>query len=234
MAQITCKNLAVGYGGQAVLKNLSFSVQRGDCLYILGENGCGKTTLMKTLLRLLPPVGGSVELSDGLSPNDIGYLPQQTLIQPDFPASVSEIVLSGCQNRCGLRPFYSKAEKALAHNAMAKTDVLSLAGRCYRELSGGQQQRVLLARALCAARKVLVLDEPVSGLDSQAAANLYQLIQELHREEGVTVLVISHDLSAAVQSATHILYLGHSTFFGTRQEFLRSPQWSALKGVRNP
>ena len=117
---------------------------------------------------------------------------------------------------------------------MAKTDVLSLAGRCYRELSGGQQQRVLLARALCAARKVLVLDEPVSGLDSQAAANLYQLIQELHREEGVTVLVISHDLSAAVQSATHILYLGHSTFFGTRQEFLRSPQWSALKGVRNP
>ena len=162
MAQIICQNLSLGYDGKAILQNLNFSIHSGDYFCIVGENGSGKSTLMKTLLHLQPPVSGSILTGDGLKPNEIGYLPQQTLVQRDFPASVREIVLSGCQNCCGFRLFYSREEKMLATASMEKMQISHLARKCYRELSGGQQQRVLLARALCAARKVLLLDEPVS------------------------------------------------------------------------
>ena len=179
MAQITCKNLTLGYENRAIQENLNFSINAGDYLCIVGENGSGKSTLMKTLLHLQPPISGTIELGDGLRKNEIGYLPQQTLVQRDFPASVKEIVLSGCQGHCGLRPFYNKEEKETARKAMEKMMILELQNRCYRELSGGQQQRVLLARALCAAKKILLLDEPVSGLDPRVTAEMYQLIQDL-------------------------------------------------------
>lgn len=222
MAQITCQNLTLGYDGRAILHDLSFSINAGDYFCIVGENGSGKSTLMKTLLRLQPPVSGSVLTGDGLKPNEIGYLPQQTLVQRDFPASVWEIVLSGCQSRCGFRPFYHKSEKALAQASMERMMIGQLAGRCYRELSGGQQQRVLLARALCAARKVLLLDEPVSGLDPKATAEMYRLIEELNKKDGITIIMISHDITAAVTYASHILHIGQTCFCGTRQEYLRS------------
>lgn len=221
VAQLVAKDLCLGYEGKAILKNLNFTVQAGDCLCILGENGAGKSTLMKTLLGLHPAMGGSIEMGDGMKAGDIGYLPQQTAVQRDFPASVWEIVLSGCQGRCGLRPFYNKAEKQLAAQNLKKMGAEHLARRCYRELSGGQQQRVLLARALCATQKLLLLDEPVSGLDPSAAADLYQLIQQVNRE-GVTVVMISHDLDAALECASHVLHLGKQVFFGTRQEYLAS------------
>ena len=182
MAQITCKNLTLGYENRAIQENLNFSINAGDYLCIVGENGSGKSTLMKTLLHLQPPISGTIELGDGLCKNEIGYLPQQTLVQRDFPASVKEIVLSGCQGHCGLRPFYNKEEKETARKAMEKMMILELQNRCYRELSGGQQQRVLLARALCAAKKILLLDEPVSGLDPRVTAEMYQLIQDLNRK----------------------------------------------------
>ena len=159
MAQLTCKNLTLGYDNRAIQEDLNFSIDAGDYLCIVGENGSGKSTLMKTLLHLQPPISGSIELGDGLKKNEIGYLPQQTLVQRDFPASVREIVLSGCQSRCGLRPFYNKEEKMVAQKAMEKMMIQDLADQCYRELSGGQQQRVLLARALCAAQKILLLDK---------------------------------------------------------------------------
>ena len=165
MALITVSGLSLGYDGHSIADNLNFTVESGDYLCVVGENGSGKTTLMKTLLGLTEPVAGSITFDGGLSRNQIGYLPQQTLVQRDFPASVREIVLSGCQNRCGMRPFYNKAEKLLAAENMEKMGIEDLADTCYRNLSGGQQQRVLLARALCAAQKVLLLDEPVSGLD---------------------------------------------------------------------
>ena len=196
MTQLTCQNLAVGYEGRAVLENLNFSVCPGDYLCIVGENGSGKSTLMKTILGLQPPVRGKVLTGDGLRKNKIGYLPQQTPVQRDFPASVREIVLSGCQGRCGGRPFYSKGEKQLAQTAMERMQVAALAKRCYRTLSGGQQQRVLLARALCAAQNMLLLDEPVSGLDPKVTGEMYGLIQRLNREDGVTILMISHDITA--------------------------------------
>lgn len=221
VAQLVAKDLCLGYEGKAILKDLNFTVQAGDCLCILGENGAGKSTLMKTLLGLHPAMGGSIEMGDGMKAGDIGYLPQQTAVQRDFPASVWEIVLSGCQGRCGLRPFYNKAEKQLAAQNLKKMGAEHLARRCYRELSGGQQQRVLLARALCATQKLLLLDEPVSGLDPSAAADLYQLIQQVNRE-GVTVVMISHDLDAALECASHVLHLGKQVFFGTRQEYLDS------------
>lgn len=236
MAQITCQNLSLGYDGSVILSNLNFSVHAGDYFCIVGENGSGKTTLMKTLLRLQPPVSGSIFTDDGLNPDEIGYLPQQTLVQRDFPASVREIILSGCQSRCGFRPFYNKSEKALAEENMRKMGISKLAGRCYRELSGGQQQRVLLARALCATQQMLLLDEPVSGLDPKATAEMYRLIAELNQKDGITIIMISHDITAAVTYASHILHIGHDYFFGTKQEYLKSETgkgFSALAGGGN-
>ena len=224
MAQLTCQNLTVGYDGRTVLQDLNFEVNPGDYLCIVGENGSGKSTLMKTILGLQAPISGTILTGDGLRKNEIGYLPQQTQAQKDFPASVREIVLSGCQGRCGSRPFYSKEEKRLAEENIGKMGIGSLTKRCYRELSGGQQQRVLLARALCATRKMLLLDEPVSGLDPRVTAEMYGLIETLNREEGITVMMISHDISAALKYASHILHIGDSVFFGTKADYLQSPQ----------
>lgn len=233
MAQLTCQDLSVGYEGKAVLQDLNFSVRSGDCLCIVGENGAGKSTLMKTILGLQPPIRGKVLRGNGLRPNEIGYLPQQTQVQKDFPASVWEIVLSGCQGRCGRRPFYRRAEKQLAEHTLEKLHISPLARRCYRELSGGQQQRVLLARALCATRSMLLLDEPTAGLDPKATAELYQLIARLNHQDGITVIMISHDLTAALDAASHILHIGQTVFFGTVDAYRTSPEgrlFAARKG----
>lgn len=221
MAQIICENVSLGYENKAILKDLNFTVNAGDYLCIVGENGSGKSTLMKTILNLTPPIAGQILMGDGLKASEIGYLPQQTLVQRDFPASVQEIVLSGFQGQCGLRPFYRKAEKDEAARNMERMGILSMAKKSYRDLSGGQQQRVLLARALCATKKCLLLDEPVSGLDPKVTAEMYEIIARLHRE-GITVIMISHDLEAALQYATHILHIGEKVFFGTREAYLRS------------
>lgn len=221
MAQITGEALTLGYDGKAVLRDLNFTVEAGDYLCIVGENGSGKTTLMKTLLGLQPPLAGQIRLGEGLTRKDIGYLPQQTEVQRDFPALVREIVRSGFQGRCGLRPFYTRQEKAEADRMLQKVGAAELAGRCYRELSGGQQQRVLLARALCAAHKVLVLDEPVTGLDPEAAAQMYRLVTDLNAE-GITILMVTHDVGPALQAANRILHIGGTVFCGSRQDYLQS------------
>ena len=221
MALLSCADLCLGYDGRELLHGLAFEVRAGDFLCIVGENGSGKSTLMKTILGLQPPFAGRVHCGDGLKKNEIGYLPQQTAVQRDFPATVREIVLSGFQGKCGLRPFYRKEEKQRAEDNMAKMGVSGLARRCYRELSGGQQQRVLLARALCATEKLLLLDEPISGLDPKGTQEMYRLIQGLHRE-GITVIMISHDLEAALACATHILHIGKTVFFGTKEDYLHS------------
>lgn len=223
MALLTIQDLSVGYDSQTVAANLNFSVHSGDYLCVVGENGSGKTTLMKTLLSLQEPVSGQILIGDGLKKNEIGYLPQQTVVQKDFPASVKEIVLSGCQGRCGLRPYYKKEEKKLAQESMERMGITSLASRCYRELSGGQQQRVLLARALCATKKVLLLDEPVAGLDPKVTAEMYGLIEDLNAN-GITIIMISHDIAAAVRYASHILHLGANVFYGTKKEYLDSEE----------
>ena len=195
MSQIICQNLAIGYYGKAILKDINFSINEGDYLCIIGENGSGKSTLMRTLLHLQQPVSGTILLGDGLQSNEIGYLPQQTAVQKDFPASVREIILSGCQNRCGLRPFYNRAEKRQTAEMMEKLQITHLSNRCYRELSGGQQQRVLLARALCATKKILLLDEPVSGLDSKVTEEMYQIIETLNRKDKITIVMITHNIN---------------------------------------
>ncbi len=218
MALLTIKNLSVGYDGQPIVSGLNFSVNAGDYLCIVGENGSGKTTLMKTLLGLREPLSGQIIPGDGLKRNEIGYLPQQTIVQKDFPASVREIVLSGFQGRTGLRPFYNREEKQEAEENMRRMGIANHADQCYRELSGGQQQRVLLARALCATRKILLLDEPVSGLDPKVTEELYKLIYSLNQEK-ITIIMISHDVAAAVQYATHILHIGNTVFFGTKDEW---------------
>ena len=230
MKLITCENLTLGYEGKAILSGLNFTVNSGDYLCIVGENGSGKSTLMKTLLHLQSPMAGTITMGDGLKINEIGYLPQQTALQRDFPASVREIVLSGCQSRCGWRPFYNKEEKMVAQKAMEKMMIQDLADHCYRELSGGQQQRVLLARALCAAQKILLLDEPVSGLDPRVTAEMYQLIKDLNKKDGITIIMISHDIAAAVKYATHILHIGEHCFFGTKKQYLQSSLGKAFTG----
>ena len=221
MALVTVENLSLGYDSKIIVENLNFSVNRGDYLCIVGENGSGKSTLMKTLLGLQSPISGNISISDGLKKNEIGYLPQQTVVQKDFPASVWEIVLSGCQGKCGMRPFYNKEEKALALENMRRMDIEDLKDRCYRELSGGQQQRVLLARALCATKTILLLDEPVSGLDPKVTSEMYDLIKKLN-DEGITVIMISHDIATAVYYASHILHIGSEIFFGSKEEYLNS------------
>lgn len=221
MPQIICENVSLGYENRPILKDLSFTVNSGDYLCIVGENGSGKSTLMKTMLALTPPLAGCIRMEEGLTSTQIGYLPQQTQVQRDFPASVREVVLSGFQGRCGLRPFYTKAEKKAAQENMERMAISQFARKCYRELSGGQQQRVLLARALCATRKCLLLDEPVSGLDPRVTTEMYEIIRSLHAE-GITVIMISHDIHAALEYATHILHIGQQVFFGTREEYIRS------------
>lgn len=221
MSLITIQNLSLGYDSHTILENLNFTVNAGDYLCIVGENGCGKTTLMKTLLNLQEPISGQILIGDGLKKNEIGYLPQQTLVQKDFPASVREIVLSGCQGRSRLRPFYTKEEKELAEKNMERMNILDLKNRCYRELSGGQQQRVLLARALCATRRVLLLDEPVSGLDPKVTMQMYETIEKLN-QDGITIIMISHDIKAAARYASHILHIGENIFFGTKEEYKES------------
>ena len=229
--QIICRNVSLGYEGHIVSEGIDFTVSQGDYLCIVGENGAGKSTLMKAILGLHPPLSGKIEFSDGLKQNEIGYLPQQNHFQRDFPASVQEVVISGCLNRCGLRPFYRHAEHESARTNMEKLGVWPLRERCYRELSGGQQQRVLLARALCATRKLLLLDEPVSGLDPSATAEMYAIIRRLNKIEGITVLMISHDIFAATREADHILHLAHRPlFFGSTEDYRKSDVgWAFLR-----
>lgn len=223
MAQIEVRDVALGYDGKNVVENLNFRINKGDYLCIVGENGSGKSTLMGALTGLKKPASGEIVTGDGFSLGEIGYLPQQTLIQKDFPASVREIVRSGCVARCGFRPFYNKKEKELADECMKKLDVYRFAHRCYRELSGGQQQRVLLARALCATKKMLLLDEPVAGLDPLVTAEMYELIDTLNKEEGITIIMVSHDIASAVKYASKILHLGKQPlFFGTTDEYKKS------------
>ena len=221
MAQLTVENLALGYENTTLIQELSFTVQAGDYLCIVGENGSGKSTLLRTLLGLQPPLHGSVTLGDGLKQTEIGYLPQQTEVQRDFPASVREIVRSGCLGRMGARPFYGREEKRRAEEAMERLGVSTLAERCYRELSGGQQQRVLLARALCAAEKLLLLDEPVAGLDPRATDGMYRQIRRLN-DEGVTIIMVTHDVQEAMRDADHILHIGGSCFYGVKGAYRQS------------
>lgn len=214
MKLISCENVALGYGSKIVVENLSFAVNAGDYLCVVGENGAGKSTLIKTLLKLQKPLRGEIKFN--VTAGEVGYLSQQTQIQSDFPASVEEIVLSG---RLTPKKFFYTAEdkKISAHN-MELLNILPLAKKCFRELSGGQQQRVLLARALCSAKKFLILDEPVANLDPQASADFYAVISELNLR-GVTIIMISHDVNEAISHATHVLRLGKKIFFGTREEF---------------
>ncbi len=219
MIQITCKDAVLGYEDGIVAEGLNFIVEEGDYLCILGENGSGKSTLVKALLGLKSQKSGEITRHT----KGIGYLPQQTIVQRDFPASVREIVRSGCLSGSGLRHFYTKEEKQRADDTMQQLGIDHLAKRCYRDLSGGQQQRVLLARALCATKHLLLLDEPVTGLDPKAQLDLYEMIARLNKE-GVTIIMVSHDVNAAVRYASHILHIGSrkQLFFGTVDEYRNS------------
>ena len=231
MDLITCKNVSFAYDGVTAVRDLNFSVAQRDYLCVVGENGAGRSTLISGLLRLKKPFSGTICMGGGLLPGEIGYLPQQTAIQKDFPASVYEVVLSGCLNRLGAKPFYTRAEKALADENLRRMEIENLKNRCYRELSGGQQQRVLLARALCAARKVILLDEPAAGLDPVVTQSLYGLIRQINEEMGITVIMVSHDIRAAIRYAKHILHLRQSQlFFGTTEDYKSSEAGSRFMG----
>lgn len=234
MAQLICKNAALGYEGKVIADDISFTVNSGDYLCIVGENGSGKSTLIKAILGLNKPISGEIITGDGLNAYEIGYLPQQTAVQRDFPACVKEIVLSGCLNGCRRRPFFSKKEKDKAKEKMEQLGILPLANRCYRELSGGQQQRVLLARALCATKKMLLLDEPVAGLDPKITAELYEIIAKLNKNDGITVIMVTHDMTAAAKYASHILHVAHTPlFYGKKNDYFNTEagrSYSAING----
>ncbi len=222
---LVCRDVSLGYEGQSVLTHLDLTIRAGDYLCIVGDNGSGKSTLLRGLLGLLPAQSGEIWRSAELRQGAIGYLPQQTRAQRDFPATVFEVVLSGCLNRAGLHFFYTAAEKSAALMNLGKLGALELKDACYRDLSGGQQQRVLLARALCAANSLLILDEPITGLDPAAAQDLYKTLAYLNEQEGMAVVMVTHDLKAALHSARTVLHIGrNSCFSGTVAEYLASPQ----------
>ena len=223
MAILTVKDLSFAYDGRTVLEGVNFALSAGDYLCVVGENGSGKSTLVKGLLGLKAPDGGSIVFGEGLKPTEIGYLPQQTQLQRDFPASVGEVVLSGCLNGLGRRLHYNAADRERARMNMERMGIEELADTSYQALSGGQQQRVLLARALCATKKLLLLDEPVTGLDPIATGEMYNLIKLVNLCDNITVVMVSHDIHAAVRYATHILHLGHrQLFFGTAAAYKES------------
>lgn len=231
MALIKCEDLAFAYSGETVLRGVSFSVNAGDYLCIVGENGSGKSTLMRGLLGLKEPSAGSITFGDGLKPNEIGYLPQQTDLQRDFPASVFEVALSGRLNSLGRRFFYSRADRAETERNLERIGMLEFKNRCYQELSGGQQQRVLLARALNATSKLLLLDEPVAGLDPVATGEMYNILKLINLCDGVTVVMVSHDVNAAMRYATHILQQGHTQlYFGSVHDYVHSDAARILRG----
>lgn len=232
MAYLSCENVTLRYESTTVLERLSFSVQKGDYLCIVGENGSGKSTLMKCLLGLKAADEGRLILGDGLKRSEIGYLPQQSMIQRDFPASVREVVLSGCLNSRKLHPFYTKQDRARAEEQMKCMRITELADRCYRELSGGQQQRVLLARALCATKKLLLLDEPATGLDPLVTTELYGILEHLHRDHGITVIMVTHDVECALRHAKSILHIGKKeSFFGSCADYLQSDAGKAFVDI---
>lgn len=219
---IDVENISLSYENKAVVNNLSFQVYQGDYFCIVGENGSGKTTLLDALLGLKKPDCGKIDLLDSLKRNDIGFLPQHTEVQRDFPATVFEIVMSGCIGRHSKGPFLSKNDRQTAFTNMEKLGITSLSDRSYRELSGGQQQRVLLARALCSATRVLMLDEPVTGLDPKAASDMYSLVHDINKKEGITIIMISHDISSVLKYASHVLCLDRSKyFFGPVENFIK-------------
>jgi zinc transport system ATP-binding protein len=222
MIQMNCQGLAFGYDGRIAISGLNFSVQVGDFLLIAGENGSGKSTLIKGLLRLIPPMEGSITFSTEFAPYQTGYLSQQAAAKQDFPAGVFEIVLSGNAGKRGFFPFYRQADKRKAEENLRLLGIDSLKQRCFRELSGGQQRRVLLARSLCAAEKLLVLDEPFAGLDPLISVELYRLLAKINRERGMTIIMASHDIEAA-SCATKVLHLQRQQlFFGSMDEYLKS------------
>lgn len=228
---ITCEHVDFGYENHDAVIDLTMEVDQGDYICIVGENGSGKTTLIKGFLGLLKPTFGTLTVSEELRRSGVGYLPQQTAAQKDFPATVGEVVLSGCLGLRGNRPFYSKREKQLALENMEKLGIGHLKGHCYRELSGGQQQRVLIARALCATSQLLILDEPITGLDPAAIQEFYALVRKLNREEGVTILMVSHDLGNIVTQANKILHLKQRVlYYGPAADYAASKAGKSFLG----
>ena len=222
MSQIECKDVSVKYENQVVLEDISFSIEQGDYLCIVGENGSGKSTLVKTILGLENSKLGQIVFGEGLNKNEIGYLPQQTQAQKDFPASVYEVVLSGCLNSKGFSPFYSMKDKKLANEMIKSLGIENIKRKSFRELSGGQQQRVLLARALCATKKIIILDEPITGLDPTVTREMYSLIKEINKKV-ITIIMVSHDINFAVNNASKILHLKKNIkFFGNTEDYANS------------
>lgn len=228
---LKCEHVDFGYENYDVVKDVSLEICQGDYLCIVGENGSGKSTLMKGLLGLLKPTGGSLMVSDDLKRSGIGYLPQQTPAQKDFPATVQEVVISGCLGKRGNRPFYSKKERKTAEMNMERLGIMDLRKSCYRDLSGGQKQRTLIARALCATDRLLILDEPITGLDPSAIQDFYRVIRHLNREEQVAVLMVSHDIQNIVAQANKILHLKQSVvFYGSVEDYKQTECGSGFLG----
>ena len=231
MSYIKCKDLSVGYAGNIVSQGINFNLEASDYLCIVGENGAGKSTLMKTLLGLIPKLSGEIEYGEDLSKSDIGYLPQQTLLQKDFPASVREIVLSGHIGKGSLH--YSRIQKQIARESMEYMSISNLANKCYMDLSGGQKQRVLLARALCATSKLILLDEPVTGLDPKVTTDFYNLVKKLN-DDGISIIMVSHDIDSSIKYASHILHIAEKQlFFGETKDYIDSQAYKIFGIIEN-
>lgn len=230
MPLIEFKDLCIGYEHKVIIKNINLEINDGEYVCVFGDNGVGKTTFLKTILGLIPPLSGSIIIEDTFNKKEVGYLPQRMQLKPEFPASCFEIVLSGCVNRLKIWPFYRKSHRDLAIEKMKLLGVANLKDKPFRVLSGGQQQRILLARALCATDRLLILDEPFTGLDYHAAKSLYDLLEKINKQLNVTIIVVSHFMEDILAYSTKVVHLSkEEVFCGTPEQYVQKFDLNILK-----
>jgi ABC-type Mn2+/Zn2+ transport system ATPase subunit len=199
---LTLRDVSLGYDSRVVLAHLSFAVECGECLALVGPNGAGKTTLLRGILGLIPVLAGQIEYGFDRSTSPPGYVPQRETLDPIFPLTVFEVVLMGTYGRLALLRPVGRRQRQLAADCLEQVGLADLAHRPFWALSGGQKQRVLIARALAVEPTLLLLDEPTAGVDPGAATTIMDLVARLNRDQGLTVVLVSHHLRL-VRSLVH-------------------------------
>lgn len=234
---ITAEDVTVRYNSIDVLSHLTFTVLKGDYIGLVGPNGSGKSTLIKTILGFIKPVTGYIQVfGHSLTAlqdwDKIGYLPQKmTSFNPNFPASVEEIVSLGLLSKKRFPKRFTKEDKVLIERAMELLDIIDLRKKLFGNLSKGQQQRVLAARTIVNQPELLILDEPTTAFDPEIRESFFSLMEDINKNKGVTIILVTHDIGSIGKYAFKLLYLDKTIiFYGSFDEFCKSERMSHFFG----